>query len=390
MKNFKKLYARRIDKGAIARNRSSHNHPLITKLSKPKRQSGARSKKSTFTDGPVNVETPVRLTEADNKNRQPKRKKTGFYKCKDVGQVAKLLQSQNRKLRIKGFRALKGRAGIPRERICYLKKIMRDFPFCGDTNQINGQLLEVGFARLHTDAVKFISGGPACLVTLIDGRFTTSHLQPRINLVEIKRRADATLRQMAPNYLACIEFALYNSHKHPTGGRVLSYHVHAIIWGGEDPFSLGNIVAEKRQAKFEPNFSGADPIRVKRCETTAANLARVLGYMMKAPHECPSFYPGKNGRKGNTHHSPKGDRHLYYLRLLQLRSLHTWDQMMFGKGEGAHLRRTALKQMKDLSLSKARVSENSPHADEVLPWWADLYTEIKIPNYKTPVIIARK
>ena len=96
------------------------------------------------------VGAPIDLTAAEKPTPNVKRQKQGFFHRENVDQVAKLLKSRNRRLRIKGLRALKKCPAIKKERILELKNMAKRFAFCGGTHQIDGQLLEAGFIRFSS------------------------------------------------------------------------------------------------------------------------------------------------------------------------------------------------------------------------------------------------
>lgn len=311
-----------------------------------------------------------------------------FKPCDNVDQVADVLQKQANKLLENAAKA------VPKERISQkvydeFVAMTNTFGFCGDTNQTDGQLLDIGFRQIYKHTLNLLKNSTAAFVTIIDGNHSTSDFTTVVDLVGLKRSAHATLSAMSDNHLAFVETSLFNTHTHKEGGRILSWHTHALIWGDDKILDRARKVASKHAKRFEPNFSGAKPIHIQKCAIDEANLARVIGYMMKPAYRCQSFRPGNGVRKGNTHHSSKGDRHVKFLRLFQLRTLLTWDEMIFGKGEGNVIRREAIKHMKHVSKTQANTAGTVLHKDALSSWWSDLYVKLNLTRYKLPIIKTR-
>lgn len=223
------------------------------------------------------------------------------------------------------------------------------------------------------------------LVTNLDGKFETSHHNTILELNSIKESSRRILSKMAPNYFGTVELALFNSHKHPTGGRMVSPHGHAIIWG-VDVLAKARSTAEALNKTITPNSTGAKPVVVERVDPDPVNLARVAAYLVKSPDKCNTFYPGKDGKPGNIHHSRKPDRPIRYLRLAEYRSMLTFKDVTFASGEGLAIRSGIAKTLTLLAQEQARKAPRRFHPAEIPSFWAKLKVSMNTTRFNLPII----
>ena len=245
------------------------------------------------------------------------------------------------------------------------------------------------FHQLHESlaAVSHVSGNKIeiGLVTLLNGRFETSDHNTQLELNAMMESDRCILSKMAPNYFAVIELALFNSHKHPSGGRLVSPHGHAIIWG-VDVLAKAQAVATELNKTIPPNATGAKPVVVKWVDPDPVNLARMAAYLVKSPNKCKTFYPGKNGKRGNTHHSRKADRPVRYLRLAEIRSMLTFRDVTFASGEGHAIRSGIAKSLSLLAQEQARKAPRRFHPAEIPSFWCKLKVSMGTAWFNLPVI----
>ena len=223
------------------------------------------------------------------------------------------------------------------------------------------------------------------LVTIIDGQFETSNHHTLLDIYNMKGSSRRILSRMSSNYFAHVDLALFNSHKHPRGGRLISPHVHAIIWGN-DVVSKAFAIAKTLQVTIKPNATGATPIDVKSVGKDSVNLARMAAYLLKSPEKCKTFYPGKDGVAGNMHHSRKSDRLIRYLRLAEIRSMLTFKDMTFASGEGLAVRSGIAKTLTQFSQEQARKADRRFHPAEIPSFWNELKLTMGTTRFNLPII----
>lgn len=149
-------------------------------------------------------------------------------------------------------------------------------------------------------------------------------------------------------------------------------------------------VAERREHKFEKNVTDAERVRVVRAyDNTDANLTRLLGYLFKAPAYAMTWYPGKDGKKGNIHHSEESDRYLNYYRLAVLQSMLQFEQTFFGCKEGNSILGKLKRSARDLAWLTAS-KDLLMHPGEIGPFWAEVIREAGIETDRLPVIRLRQ
>lgn len=244
------------------------------------------------------------------------------------------------------------------------------------------------FHQLHESlvAVSRVSGEiEFALVTIIDGRFETSAHNTELDLYDHQASARRILSKMSANYFGMAELALFNSHKHSGGGRLISLHGHAIICG-VDVLAKAQGIAKISNKTVTPNSTGADPVDVKRVDPDPVNLARVAAYIVKSQDKCITFYPGKDGKPGNIHHSRKPDRPVRYLRLAEIRSMLTFKDVTFASGEGRAIRSGIAKTLTLLAQEQARKAPRRFHPAEIPSFWGNLKVEMGTTRFNHPII----
>lgn len=237
----------------------------------------------------------------------------------------------------------------------------------------------VSVSELNGDEVEFAK------VTIIEGRYATSSHNMVLDLPHMKESGRRTLQKMSPNFIATIELALFNSPKHPSGGRLISPHIHAIIWG-EDVIAKARSAAASLQRTITPNATDATPIVVRSVNPDPVNLACMAAYLVKSPDKCKTYYLGKDGKAGNTHHSRKSDRLVNYLRLAELRSMLTFRDVTFASGEGLAVRSGTAKTLSLLAQEQARKADRRLHPAAIPTFWTDLKLVMGTTRFRLPVI----
>jgi hypothetical protein len=306
--------------------------------------------------------------------------------CSTIPEVQKTLMDGSRTLRRLALKS--GKKLLSAEEFEALETLLKKKGATSDPILIDPGILLSAFQQLAQsfaalgnldDKIEF------AFVTIIDGRFETSDHNTELDLCELKASARRILSKMSPNYFAVAELALFNSHTHHSGGRLVSLHVHAIIWG-VGVQAEARAIANHFQLSVDPNTTGAKPIVVKSVDPDTVNLARMAAYLLKEPHKCKTFYPGSESKPGNTHHSRKSDRLVRYLRLAEIRSMLTFKDVTFASGEGLALRSGIAKSLSLLAQEQARKAPRRFHPAEIPSFWGKLKVSMRTTRFNLPII----
>ena len=342
-----------------------------TTKSKPKKGKAAKGKKSK----PDKLQAG--LTHLDS-----------LKLCKTVEEVECWLFEGNRTLQRLALKSTQ-RKELPSESQEWLEHLIMSKGATSDPILLDYSIQHIAFQQLHENfvSVSELNGDEVefAFVTIIDGKYETSSHNTTLDLQQMKESGRRILQKMSPNFCAVIEMAIFNSPKHPGGGRLLSPHIHAMIWG-EDVISKARAAAATLQRTITPNATGATPIVVRSVEPDPVNLARMAAYLVKSPDKCKTFYPGKDGKPGNTHHSRKSDRLINYLRLAELRSMLTFRDVTFASGEGLAIRSGTAKTLTHRALEQARMADHRFHPAEIPTFWTELKLAMGTTRFNLPVI----
>lgn len=350
---------------------------------------------------PKNTET-VEITVQAEKPKKKKKKKAAEQRknrptplthldslrlCKTVEEVEGWLLSSNATFQELALKSAL-RKNLPSDQLNDLVVLITSRGATSEPIQLDPGIQLSAFHQLHESfvAVSRVSDEIEFgLITIIDGNYETSDHHTELHLYEITESGRRKLSKMSANYFGVVELALFNSHKHPSGGRLVSPHVHAIIWG-VDVLAKARDIAKTLNKTITPNSTGADPIDVKSVDRDPVNLARVAAYLLKSQDKCKTFYPGKNGRRGNTHHSRKADRPIRYQRLAEIRSMLTFKDVTFASGEGQSLRSGIAKTLSLLAQEQARKAPRRFHPAEIPSFWGTLKVSMGTTRFNFPII----
>jgi hypothetical protein len=363
------------------------------KFTKPKRKIGG-TRRTRSTQKPVHKKPPIPLADLLDGTRTPEPRDKfgkGLWACKNVEEVKDTLTKWQRGFEGKVEKAVKNRKLSP-ERRAMLEALLKQPGATSTPILANDLICMEGFKLLHARLVSITSADPTlevALVTVISGDGETSHFCTEIELFKSQKRVQETLRAISPNFFGITELALFNSHTHPKGGRMIQRHEHALVIG-RDVVRQAQTVACKREKKFASNFTNAPVINVKKVATDSVNLARIAAYLFKPPYKCQTWNPPKANKPGHMSGSEKGDRYIRYLRLAQIRSMITIDQFTFGGGEGQRIRSDMIKFLRALATKEAVTSGRVLHPDAVASFWVELTKELKEDRWNLPIIKTQK
>ena len=334
---------------------------------------------------------PAPYLESDS-GPEPKDKEiNSLWACHSVMDVGKLAKKWDRKFLGKWQWAIKRRKLEPemRNMIELLLNTSRATTVPILTNTKVGNTARKHFHEGLVASVAAETEIEVALVTFISGDWATSHSKPVIELQQSQKLMQSTLRAMAPNYFGVTELALFNSHPHPDGGQIVQVHGHALIWG-VNILSNAQKVAAKHMGRFTANFTNAPQIDVRRVRTDAVNLARVSAYLFKPPHRAMTWCPPRDGKKGHMHQSEKGDRAIRYLRLAEIRSLLTFEDICFASGEGQTIKSGLTKLLRATSEADAGGDRRPMHPDAIASFWAGVAKALGKIDWEVPVVKRRK
>lgn len=256
----------------------------------------------------------------------------------------------------------------------------------------NERVCSLAAQDLHRKLSAIADANPGiefALVTIIDGGRQTSSDKPIIDLGEPRSKVLSVSRKMSKNFLGSTELAFFNSHTHPHGGRTIHPHEHFLIWG-QNVFAKAKTVAAKRMADFGENFTGAPQIDVRRVSSDSQNLARMAAYLFKAPAKGMTWRPAKGERKGYLHGSEKSERNITFLRMAQLRSMLSIEDVVLAGGQGKAIRSDMIKLLRASCKSEVPVQSRVMRVDEIPAFWVEAARELGKSTWRLLVIISKK
>lgn len=225
-------------------------------------------------------------------------------------------------------------------------------------------------------------------VTIIDQQHETSDEHTCINLRTITRQARQILDRIGPNYTAAVELAIFANRGHPLGGKIISPHVHAVVWGFDDLRATQQAIAGYN-ARMVTGVAGCVPVRVQPVRPTLSDLQRVVAYPYRDPSRSKSVYHNPRTGRTNLHESEKGDRNVRYLRMFQLMSLLEQDRLCFARGHGVAIRRDALAHVHHWLEQHTPRAVRAPQMAWIEDFWLQLMETMHHTRFRTPIIVTR-
>jgi hypothetical protein len=186
-----------------------------------------------------------------------------------------------------------------------------------------------------------------------------------------------------------MEATPFSNVKHADGGKLLSPHVHAIVWG-PDALRYARKVKKTHSKRYAVSFTKAPTIKVRRIRTKDVNLARLVAYALKPPHSCKNYYQSTDGTKRNLHEGTKNLRYIRFLRQAQIHSMMTINKATFAGGQGSVVRKSMMKAVKAKIASKSKPGAALIHRDAIPHFWAELMPRLGQSRFQLPFIRTRK
>ncbi|MEG3087436.1 hypothetical protein [Sphingomonas sp. PB4P5] len=225
-------------------------------------------------------------------------------------------------------------------------------------------------------------------VTIINDAFETSDENTTLLIKAMTDEAREILYAISPDWVAGAELAVFANRVHPLGGKVISPHVHATVWG-HGIFAQAQRIAASYNARLTAGVSGCVPVLVQRVRATQADLERVVVYPYRPPVRTKTVYHNPETGHTNLHESEAGDRYVRYLRMYQLLSQMQQDRLCFSSGAGVEMRRAALSEVhRRLELTTQR-GDRAEQIEWVEHFWCEFMPRIRLSRFAMPKIVTR-
>jgi hypothetical protein len=377
--------------GAIARleNMSKQREAATLKTKKPKKHHKPKAPRSTAPKGKDKPSKKPPMLGPDSTPEPDDKAFKSLWQCQTLDEVSDVHCIWSERGNAKCLKV------IARRKLCDDTSVTITALLQGTATDVplltSHQVLALSYQTVHRAIYALTKDDPDmefALVTFIAGDGGTSSDAPFVDLHKSQLKALKTVRKMSKDFVGVTELAMFNSHRHPDGGRHIQRHEHALIWG-HGIVAKAHKVAAQRMNDFPPNITGASQIDVREVVGTEINLARICAYLFKSPHKCMNWNPPKDGKKGHMNQSEKGDRMIRYLALARIRSMMTIEDVMFAGGQGIKIRSDLIKLLRETCHSNVPVPNRLLHPDAIGAFWVEVAKELKQTNWKLP-IIARK
>ena len=254
----------------------------------------------------------------------------------------------------------------------------------------NDRLALEAFEKLRGHLTGYVSADPAnevALFTFISGDGGTSMDRPVIEVRKSRKLVNKTMRKMVPHWFGLIDLAFFWTIQHPDGGLHLQRHEHVVGWG-TDVIVKAKQIAQLQSAKFMPNITNLPIIKVvSGWDCSEVNLARLAAYLLKAPAKGKNWFEYPDGKQVMNHTEAK-DRYIQFLRLAQMRSTLSLEDLIIGGGDGIKIKGSMIDDMRGLAQADAR-HRASIHPDLIPSVWEDFNQELGQAHWSLPAILRR-
>ena len=360
----------------------------------PKRKSGnkgprAKAASSTSTDQ-TKIQPPAVITPRPRVTADLAQPIGRLPLCFSLEEVETWLTDGQAAFKTKAHRAYERRK-LTHETRCRIDTLLNEAGATSVFTISNDRLTLKAWDLLRNQLIGFASADPElefALITFICGKGGTSLDRPDIELRLSQERVKRTLRAMAPNWFGMTELGFFNSITHPTGGRHLQRHEHALIWG-PSAIAQAKTVALRHEHFYQPNITDARRIDVTPVhDKTDLNLARLSAYLLKSPAKAMNWVPPRDGKPGFMNHSEEGDRYMRFLRLGLIRTMIEFEDLVFSGGQGQTIESVIVKSMRALAAADAQ-GKAEFHPDAIAAFCVEFAKELKVSRWTLPIIRRR-
>jgi hypothetical protein len=172
-------------------------------------------------------------------------------------------------------------------------------------------------------------------VTILHEPWLTSDERTVLRLGPMFEEAERFLASLTGNFVAAADLQAFANVPHPDGGKLLTLHIHAGVWG-ETAFDVEDTL-EEWMGQFEAIDPEVESIRIDPVGPRPKDLAKLAAYGLQPGYKCKTRFVHKETGAANLHESEKGDRYIRYHRLFELWSRINLRQCFRGGGEGASI-----------------------------------------------------
>ncbi|OWK32022.1 hypothetical protein [Sphingomonas mucosissima] len=225
-------------------------------------------------------------------------------------------------------------------------------------------------------------------VTIINENFETSDERTEIRLAELTKQARHILDATGGSWIGGVDFAVFANRTYPAGGRVISPHVHATVWGC-DILQHAQHVADGYNKRLHTGVAGVEAVKVQLVRATWPDIERVLTYPYRPPARTKTVYYNPRTGLTNIHESEKADRYVRYLRMMQLLSLIEQDRLCFAGGQGTVIRRQALQEAHTMLEQRTSATNRASQMEWIEDFWAELLPRCELRRFAAPQITLR-
>ncbi|WP_423141090.1 hypothetical protein ACOYW6_09540 [Parablastomonas sp. CN1-191] len=315
-----------------------------------------------------------------------------LWACKTAKAIKRRMAKSDKSFRSKAMRAIERRS-ISEETRQLIEAILKGDMVTSAPIMTSSQVVREARSFLAKKLIEIAASDPEIemgMVTIISGDHATSVNRPFIDIANAQAQMGRTLNAMSKDYFAVEEWSLFNSHTHSDGGQLIQGHCHALIFG-RGILAKASQVGAKHSALHSSNVTDADPIVIRRVRTDPVNIRRAASYLVKYPHKAKTWCPEREGKKGHMHEGEKGDRYTRFLRMAEILSLVTLEDLVFAGGRGQkEIKSPLVKLIRALCETHARGSTRLIHPDGMATIWARLAKELGKTAWSVPIIARRK
>lgn len=310
-------------------------------------------------------------------------------KCSTVEEVREWLIRQQQDFNDKVARAFNWRK-MSDETRCKADDILYGVGTNSAFVLIDDRLCIEAFEKLRNLLASYLSASganEAALITFIMADGGTSMDRPVIEVRKSRKHVNDIMRKIAPHWVGMIDLAFFWTIRHEDGGLHAQRHEHVVAWG-RDFIAEAKRIAEAQSKKLPANVTDLPVIKVVPAwDCSEVNLARLVAYLLKAPARGKNWFQYPDGRDV-MNHTEKKDRYIQFLRLAQLRSLLTLEDVILGGGDGIKVKGSMTRDMRGLAQAAAR-DRSSIHPDLTATFWSVFNQELGQTHWGVPAIVRR-
>ncbi len=247
-----------------------------------------------------------------------------------------------------------------------LLSILGFFPCAGLI--ASNKAVRVKTASIRARAIEKLRARPLhwYFITLTSADWHTQHNDTEIRLGEIRQATIDLMAQEQFHWIGCIEFDICNNWRGGVGGLVVMPHVHILAWR-EDKISARKLQADWCENPRLKPFLGRPTVTVKTIRK-AKDISHRCFYMGKPNNLVKSFRMSEDGAElVHVYSVENSARPSQVLRISEILSHLTWDDILMGGGQGARLTERWLHELRSWLSS---VDDSAEQLHDIGEFWA--------------------